>query len=341
MANKEKQSTFLQSVKWALYSAKIKFFGLFHKNKPEGSPEKRKGMVSAKRRETVFLCLFALFPVLQFLLFYVGVNVNSIKLAFQKFEGEQFVFAGLDNFKEVWQDIFSADGDLIVAVKNSLIQFVFTSVLGIPVHIAVAYAVFKNVPFSGFFKIMLFMPSMISSMVFVICGKEIISEAFPILFNNPALNLLNKKATSSFWTVLIFGYWMNFASGLIIYLSAMASISTDIMEYGKLERLTSVKELLYVVVPSIYPTIVTYVVVALAGFFTNGGFFFSFFGGNALTTQPYDTLGYVFFVKISGDDATQQLYPYASAGGLMFTVVIAPITITVKWLMEKFGPSED
>lgn len=339
MKNKEnRQFSLLNKLKWGLYSARVKLYHLLHKEKQEEKISNTKH--SARRMQGIFIFFFALFPVVQFLVFYFGVNINSILLAFQKYENGKFVLSGFENFAEVILDIFSTSGDLRISIINSAIQFLL-SAISIPLHIMVAYAVFKNVPFSGFFKIILFMPNMISSMVFVICGTEIINEAIPILLNDNSLWLLNPKAVSSFWTVLIFGFWMNFASGLIIYLSAMASISIDIMEYGKLEKLSSIKELWYVVVPSIFPTVITYIVVAFAGFFTNQGFFFSFFGGNAYTTSPYDTLGYIFFVKIAGDDASQALYPYAAAGGLLFTIIITPITIGVKALLEKYGPSEE
>jgi ABC-type sugar transport system permease subunit len=210
----------------------------------------------------------------------------------------------------------------------------------------VAYAVFKKVPFHGFFKVMLFLPQMMSSMVFVICVEYIIKNGFPTVFPSlQGVNLLDSTEYSSFWTVLIFGFWMQFAGGLVVYLGAMSSIPQDIIEYGYLEKLSSLKELWYVVVPMIFPTITTYIVVAFAGFFTNQGFFYQFFSG-ATGHPPFETLGYVFFVKVVGggmssDASLVENYPYASAGGLLFTLVCAPLTISVRWLLEKFGPSED
>ena len=152
--------------------------------------------------------------------------------------------------------------------------------------------------------------------------------------------MLDKYTDAAFWTVLIYSFWHGFAGGLIIYLGAMSSISVDVIEYGKLEPLSSLRELWSIVIPLIFPTITTYIVVSIAGFFTNQGAYFSFFG-SAAGPMKYDTLGYVFFTKIARDSATVADYPYASAGGLLFTLIIAPITITVKSLLEKYGPSEE
>lgn len=327
----------LEKLKWSFYEITIKLSGNRKRKKKDNNFHKKQG-------QSIFLFLFLLFPVLQFIVFYVGVNFNSIILAFQEYEnGVGFKFAGGINFVNVFNQIF-VTGELVTAIKNSAIQFVFVLFLGTPVHVIVAYAVFKKVPFHGFFKVMLFLPQMISSMVFVICAEYLINEGFPMIFTGLEKKLLDPYETSSFWTVLIFYYWMSFASGLVVYLGAMGSIPQDVMEYGQLEKLSSLKELWYVVVPMIFPTITTYIVVAFAGFFTNYGFFYSFFNG-ATNNTPFDTLGYVFFCKVVGSTHSSKSllsnYPYAAAGGIMFTMVCAPITIAVKMLLEKYGPSEE
>ena len=304
------------------------------------SVSKKSNMKTKRLRQNVFLFFFLLFPMLQFVVFYIGVNFNSFILAFQKIENGVYVFNGFNTFGDVLKDIF-VTGELTKAIKNSAIQFIF-SLLIIPINIMTAYGIFKKIPFSGFFKIMLFMPNMISSLVFVACATYLIRDGFQIIFNNPDLRLLNTLEDSSFYTVLVFGLWMQFASGLVIYLGAMGSISQEVMEYGKIENLSTIKELWYVVIPLIFPTITTYLVVSFAGFFSNYGFFHSFFGGTASTgNTPYDTLGYVFFVKILGDKVQASDYSYAAAGGLLFTAIVAPITLFTKSLLEKYGPSEE
>lgn len=293
-----------------------------------------------QRQEQVFLFFFLLYSVVQFLIFYVGVNINSILLAFRKYDvlNATYSYAGFSNFGNVLRDLF-VNGKLTLAVKNSSIQFAINFFLAIPLHVIVAYGVFKKIPCSGFLKIMLFMPNMINGMVFVVCGGYVIRYGFPIVFGEGAANLLSQYYYSSFWTILIFGFWMNLASGLIIYLGAMSGIDNEVMEYCKLEKLSSIRELWSIVIPLIFPTITTYVIVTIAGFFTNYGFFFSFVGE---TNGPYDTLGFRFFVMVAGEKSGgPEYYPYASAGGLLFTLVLTPITLGVRGLLQKYGPSEE
>ena len=55
---------------------------------------------SVKRKNSVFLFFFLLFPVVQFIIFYIGVNINSILLAFQEYDSVNGVlyFNGFSTF---------------------------------------------------------------------------------------------------------------------------------------------------------------------------------------------------------------------------------------------------
>ena len=47
---------------------------------------------------------------------------------------------------------------------------------------------------------------------------------------------------------------------------------------------------------------------------------------------------YLYYNTLRGDVAE---WPMLSAIGVVVTLVIAPLTMFVKWLMEKIGPSEE
>ena len=184
----------LSRVRWFLYGLKIKIFGGENRNKEPKPRNKKAG-------QSVFLFFFMLFPVLQFLVFYVGVNINSVKLAFIKYDGGKPIFAGFENFDRVLQAIF-VNGDLKLAVKNSTIQFLTGLLIGMPIQVTVAYVLFKKVPLSGFYKIMLFMPNILSSLVFVICTRVLLFDGIPSIFPDFMITVFD---SSSFYSVLIFG----------------------------------------------------------------------------------------------------------------------------------------
>lgn len=230
----------------------------------------------------------------------MGVAANTLKLAFQGYDADSgSYFFSLQTFADVLRAFF-VSGEMSLLIKNSAIQFACGLFIGMPLQIMVAYVVFKEVPLANVYKVILFLPNIISSLVFVMCARTFMQKGLPVIFHNPDLLLLDRYSSSSFYSVLIFGLWMNFAGGLIIYLSAMCSISKDVMEYGQLENMSSLQELWHVVLPSIFPTIVTYIIVAIAAFFTNYGHFYSFYGGEGGAQQSFSTLGFYFFVKVAG-----------------------------------------
>ena len=68
--------------------------------------------LKAKRTDInaiVFYCLIIAFPVLQFCVFYVGVNFNSVILSFKDYDAisGEYTFIWFDNFVRFTRDIFS------------------------------------------------------------------------------------------------------------------------------------------------------------------------------------------------------------------------------------------
>ena len=116
-------------------------------------------------------------------------------------------------------------------------------------------------------------------------------------------------------------------------------IPDSIIEYGRLDGLTILQEFWHITLPLIYPTLTTMLVVSVSGFFTSQLSAYNFYGGNA--PPGINTLGYYFFVQVVGGASSSVDYPYASAMGLIFTGVAAPVTLLVKYLLERFGPNTE
>ena len=75
-----------------------------------------------------YVALMAL-PCLQFVVFWVCVNANSILLAFRTYDYDRgFLWAGFDNFVKIFKD-FGAVEYLRASMKNSLIVYAFSLLL--------------------------------------------------------------------------------------------------------------------------------------------------------------------------------------------------------------------
>lgn len=332
----DKFSNLKQKVSDFFYGISVKMHNLFKKDN-----NKTVSIKDQRKKKKIFYTILLIYPIAQFLIFYVFVNFNSILLAFQEFNTETAAFDFLsltrifDNFKEVFYDLFN-DVEMKTATFNSLKIYACSLLIGMPLNLIFAFLMYKKIPGNGAFRVVLFLPQIISSLVISLMFRYFVEEALPLLFG---INLLQDKGTA-FNTIIFYSIWASFGAQIIIYTNAFSKISPELIEYGKLEGMNLWQEFFQVALPAIFPTITIYLVAGVVGIFTNQASLFNFFGSAART--DVQTLGYIFFVKVlKSDAATYSQYPYASAAGLLFTLVATPLTLLIKWALEKFGPRED
>lgn len=280
-------------------------------------------------------------PLLHFLIFYIVVNFNSILLAFEEYSIDgtgamTYEFVGFQNFRNFIRDLGS-NATLIFATKNSLLVYFIKLIVGIPCALLFSYYIYKKFKCSGVFKVIIYIPSIISSVTMVIMFRYFVALGIPkgleTIFG------ITVESNITFGTVLFYGIWVGFGSSVLLYVGAMSGISPELIEVGKLEGLSAWGEFVKVILPLIYPTITTFLVVGVAGIFTDQAELYTFYGEGAEPTMY--TFGYFLFQKVVNNTASIMDYPYASAGGLIFTCIAAPITLLAKFLLEKFGPSEE
>lgn len=312
------------------YGISVSLHRRFHKKKSTSIKTKR-------RNQKIFYTCLLIYPLLQFLIFYVFVNINSILLAFQTFDPTTatFYFSGLNNFKAVFQDL-ATDVTMRTATYNSFKLYICSLLIALPLNLIFSFFMYKKIPGHGAFRVVLFLPQIISSLVISLMFRYFVEAGLPSILH---VNLLQNKDTG-FNTMIFYCIWASFGTQIIIYTNAFSKINPELVEYGKLEGMNMWQEFFHISLPAIFPTITIFLVAGVAGIFTNQASLFNFYGASART--DLQTLGYIFFVKVlKNTDAGFAQYPYASAAGLIFTIVAAPLTLLVKHLLEKYGPRED
>ncbi len=294
--------------------------------------------LKAKRTDInaiVFYCLIIAFPVLQFCVFYIGVNFNSVILSFKDYDAisGEYTFIWFDNFVRFARDIFSGTA-LTYAVKNSILLWAIGLGVGTVGSLLFSYYIYKKCYLYNLMRVLLYLPSMLPSIALVFIYLIFMSRGIPSIGGKDLFAVTDTQ----FFAVIIFNVWIGFGSSVILYSSAMSQVSEDIMEAARIDGANSFVEFYKILLPSIYPTLCTFLVTGIANIFINQANLYSFFGSSA-NVRNY-TIGYYLFVQIAGK-ANMSTYPYAAAGGLLMTLIAAPLTLLIKYLLEKFGPSED
>lgn len=292
------------------------------------------------KRLIFYICVLAL-PLLQFAIFYLYVNFDSIILAFQTYDvaadgGYVASFAGLKNF----ENVFNVLKEKPQLIENSLILFVFEFLVGIPLALMFSYYIYKHRLMSGLFRVLLFLPQIVSGTVFVLIVKILLGEAFtgsglPDLLINA--NVATRRATLIFFTL-----FMSFGVNVLLFTGAMTSIPPSLIEASELDGCNPIQEFVNVTLPCIFPTIVSFIIMTIGTIFTHQMFLFTFaFGDDKLST-----IGYFIYsqsqssaggLRPSRNDVAS--YGTLSAFSIMITIILFPVTLGIRKLLMRFGPS--
>lgn len=301
-------------------------------------------VTSRKIKKNLFYLSVVALPILQFIVFYVVVNFRSIMFAFQKYDViEQYSFAGFEQFKKFFIDL-KTEQSMVYSLKNSTILFAATLCVGTVGAVLLSNYIYKNCFMGKFFRITLFLPTIVSGIVLVTTYKFWIDQGVPYIAEflwgkeiDPPLSNVDLKFT----LILCFSLWFGFGTQVLMYTSSMSGISPEIVESAELDGITPFKELIYITLPLIYNVFLTFITVGIAGFFTNRMMTYSFCGQDA--DPQIFTFGYFLYMRTQVASKLQDFdaFCYLSAAGIVMTLIAVPFTLGVKKFLEKIGPSED
>lgn len=147
-----------------------------------------------RKGSAVFIIAMLVIPVIWFIIFYLIVNINSIVMAFKTITGiddfGQVTFAwSLENFVSVFHNLGVEGSELQVATINSLKYSALNIFLIIPLTYFFSYFLYKKLLFHKFFRVLFYLPSIISAVTMVIIFKNLIGFGGPIYELAKALGL--------------------------------------------------------------------------------------------------------------------------------------------------------
>lgn len=289
----------------------------------------------ARKGDLIFHLVLLVWPLVQFTVFYVVVNLNSFKLAFDA----PLFGKWTDNFRYIFSSAMLPE--VLKAVVTSLEFYTITTSISVPFGLLFAYYIYKKVMGGKIFRFFLFLPSIISSMVMVVLFQNFIGLGMLDILKTDKI-LFDITSRSSYVLVILFYIWTNFGTTTLIYSNKMGELPPETIEAAQLDGVNSFQEFFYVILPFAFPTVSVFLVTGVATLFSNQYNLFSFFGG----TIAFDsgTMGYYLFNLVQ-DYASNGIfdavaYNRAAALSLVITLIVIPITLTIRWLTEKYGPQD-
>lgn len=288
-------------------------------------------------KRLIFYILMLIFPLTQFAVFYVGVNLKSFCMAFQNYDAftSSFQWVGLQNFKRLWVELTEYN-TLRTVIANSLLVWFVTALVGTFLAVFFSYYVYKRFWGHGFFKIVLFLPSILPAIIQTMIFKVFVNDALPEYMAKLGIEmgpLMTFDASTLFPMSVFFTVWFGFGTSVLLYTGTMSQIDPSVIEAGMIDGTTPMKELRYIVIPEIIPTINTFLIMGIAGIFTNQANLMSFYGFDVTGTSQ--TLGYHLFRLVNYVPYGKSEYGYASALGLCCSAIAIPLTLIVRHFLTK------
>lgn len=199
--------------------------------------------------------LFLAPALILFLCFTAYPIIASLILSFQSFEGGSYVFSGLSNYIRLIGDTIFRK-----ALLNTLIILVIQVPIMLFLGLVLANALNNQLlKFRGFFRVGIYMPAVTSLVAYSILFSIMLQDTGII---NQFLGYLGIGPISwlsdPFWakgSIILAMTWRWTGYNMVIYLSAMQSISEEIYEAASIDGASSMRKFFYITIPQLKPII--------------------------------------------------------------------------------------
>ena len=340
-SKKEKQNSFeykrtkKEQIGDFLYETSRK---LFWKNGKKPSTN-----TGVKREHQIFIIGMLILPILHWALFWLFVNIQSITLAFQDPRTSEFTF---NNFVKAWNLVTQPiNNTLGLSIKNTFKYFCVTVFVNTPLCLIIAYFFYKRIAGYKAFRIVFYLPAIISSIVYTTAFEEFINPVGPLgmiqkwlgMTPNPITALARKETATN--TILLYCVLTGLTTNVLLFTSGMARIPIEVLEAAKLDGVGPARELCQLIFPLIWPTFSTQMIFMLTGIFSSSGPILLFTNGGYDTS----TISYWIFNQLYGSEGSgprDGAYALVSCVGLCFTLLGVPLILIVRKLVERIEPVE-
>lgn len=285
------------------------------------TPVPRSKSFSKKLKDGKYLLLLVLPTVLCLLLFYY-LPMWGILIAFKQytpFKGfSASSWVGLKHFVTFFTNPFAWQ-----YIKNTILLSLYSLLWGFPAPILFALVLndVRTLRFKKFVQTVSYMPHFYSTVVVVGLFSMFLSPSGgPLtgLFSFLGLGEANLLADPRYFRTIYISseIWQSLGWGAIIYLAALSNVDPQLYESSTIDGANKFKQILYITLPCIAPTIVTMLLLRM-GQLMNVGFERAYLLQKPSTYEVSDIIQtYVYRTGLKNNN-----FSYASAVGLFNSAV--------------------
>lgn len=294
-----------------------------------------------KTGEKIFIFLMLLWPLLHLAFFSGYMNISTFLMSLFRYNGGQSTFIGFENYASLFRDI-AAGSDIVAAVVNSVLILPVNIFFILPLAILFSYFLYRKVWGYKAFRVIFFLPSIISVVIMVVAFKSMFNEEFgPMTLFLRAVGLdwlageggwfgSRFQAYRMLWMYIL---WANIGYNILLIQGSILRVPQEVIESGMVDGVGWFRELVQIIVPMVFSTISTMIIFGAISVFTlfiEPQLMFGTSKAELLTVPLY----IVNATKAGGDNALAS----AATIGVLITLIGAPFMITLRWGLNKITP---
>lgn len=307
------------------------------------SAEKKKFKLNRTTRKYIFIAELIIIPVINFIIFWVYVNFDTILLTFKRFDvpTASYVWRGFDGYISVFKSmILGGDPGEFNAFVNSF-RAILINVIILPVTFVISYSFYKKIRFRKFFQVVFFLPNIISLVVLCMMVRHMFSSDFgPIalviekITGHPT-DWLGYNSDKMWGIITVFCIWAGLGGNTVILCDAMQRIPEDIIEAARLDGIGFLREAWSIVLPLVMPTVGVFMIGVVTSplSFTLQPMLIAV---NPGIDNKFMTIGWYIFTSVDTGGSGNMIQ--AATIGMMFSMLLLPVIIAVRILVKKFTP---
>ena len=318
------------------------FSGTTHENIEPRPYKSHKRHLPKKALDAIFIIVMLAYPVTQFVVTWCFVNFGALSMAFngsEYFDDFEFSFY---NFIKIFEDLSSTIPDQAnflnlnagwIVILNSLGYAFITVFISLPLSLLFSYFLQKKMPIANVFRAIFFLPNIIPIVALTFAFRMSYTTPFGYLsFIFDSLGISTTKYPNAQILVYLYCIWAGLGYNIILFSGAIGRIPKELFESAELDHAGYFKEFVHIVIPCIWPTIVTLVVMGMTHVLTL--YMHPYLLTNYDTSSTY-SIALAIFQTAGNEGAMPTELHQVTAYGLFFSLIWAPLILLVRHLMSK------
>ena len=233
------------------------------------TPPTRTRGLSQRSKDRLVILFFLLPALIVFSLFVIYPMFRSAYYSTFDWKGlgPAVDFVGLENYLKIFKDVV-----FLKAVRNVLLIIVLSLAVQLPSALVLAVMVGRDLPGRGLFRTIFFLPYVLSEVNTAIMWMLLYNANPDRGFLNAIMVFLglNPVAWLAVMNVVLFAVfialtWKYFGFHMLLYLTGLQNIPTEIEEAARMDGATGVQSFFYITLPLLSSTIKTSVYMSVLG----------------------------------------------------------------------------